>query len=224
MDRKPLFILLALVLIQAACSVSTAPPLNATQAPSVTVIIPTQTSAPATDTAIPATPTLAASETAPVATTVPSKVPPAASPEPATPVPSGGASAVKIYLVAIGDNGAGGTKIGCGDSLIPVTVSITPTVAVLRAALSKLLSIKTQFYGASGLYNSLYQSNLAIDSLVIQNGVATIRLSGTISMGGECDTPRFRAQLEQTALQFSTVKQVSIFINNKPISEVLSLK
>jgi spore germination protein GerM len=103
-------------------------------------------------------------------------------------------------------------------------VSITPTEAVLRAALTKLLSIKTRFYGESGLYNSLYQSNLSIESLIIQNGVATIRLSGTISMGGECDTPRFQAQLEQTALQFSTVKQVSIFINGKPLSEVLSSK
>ena len=224
MGTKILFVLLAAVLIQAACSISASPPLNATQAPTATVmIIPTQTSVPATNTAIPATATVVPSETA-LATTVPSAVPRAASAVPATPVPSGGAKTVKIYLVAINDNGAGGTKIGCGDSLIPVTVSITPTVAVLRAALTKLLSIKSQFYGASGLYNSLYQSNLAIDSLVIQNGVATIRLSGTISMGGECDNPRFQAQLEQTALQFSTVKQASIFINGKPLSQVLSLK
>jgi len=103
-------------------------------------------------------------------------------------------------------------------------VSITPTIGVLRAALTKLLTIKTRFYGESGLYNSLYQSNLSIDSLNLQNGVATIRLSGTISLGGVCDTPRFQAQLEQTVLQFSTIKQANIFINDQPLAKVLSSK
>jgi hypothetical protein len=128
-------------------------------------------------------------------------------------------------MVAMNDNGVKGTKIGCGDSIVPVSVPITPTLGVLRAALTKLLSVKTRFFGGeSDLYNSLYQSNLNLDSLNLQDGVATIRLSGTVVLGGVCDTPRFQAQLEQTALQFSTVKQVNIFINDKPLSEVLSSK
>jgi spore germination protein GerM len=43
-------------------------------------------------------------------------------------------------------------------------------------------------------------------------------------MGGECDTPRVQAQIEQTILQFPTVKEVVIFINGKHLSDVLSLK
>jgi hypothetical protein len=43
-------------------------------------------------------------------------------------------------------------------------------------------------------------------------------------MGGECDTPRVRAQLEQTILQFPTVTEADIFINGKPLADVLSLK
>jgi hypothetical protein len=43
-------------------------------------------------------------------------------------------------------------------------------------------------------------------------------------MGGECDTPRVQAQLEQTVRQFPNVTEVNIFINGKPIADVLSLK
>jgi hypothetical protein len=43
-------------------------------------------------------------------------------------------------------------------------------------------------------------------------------------MGGECDSPRVQAQLEQTVLQFPSVTDVAIFINGKPLAEALSLK
>jgi len=43
-------------------------------------------------------------------------------------------------------------------------------------------------------------------------------------MGGECDTPRVQAQLEQTVLQFPTVTDAAIFINGRPLADVLSLK
>ncbi len=218
MVTKTLFVLFAVILIQAACSISTLAPQNATQARST--ILPTETSIQITNTVL-AVPT----ETSPTAIAAPSAVPPTASLVPVATGETTDANTVKIFLVAINDNGVKGAKIGCGDSLVPVSVPVTPTLGVLRAALTKLLSIKTRFFGGeSDLYNSLYQSNLAIDSLNIQNSVAEIRLSGTISLGGVCDTPRFQAQLVQTALQFSTIKQVNIFINDKPLSEVLSSK
>ena len=34
-----------------------------------------------------------------------------------------------IYLVTLGDDGASGAPLGCGDSLVPVRVPIVPTVA-----------------------------------------------------------------------------------------------
>ena len=219
MGTKILLAILAVVLIQAACSVSTATP-TVTQAPATSIVIPTETSIPIQNTV-----TTVPSESVPAAT-IPSAIaiPLAASPTPVA-ADSTGANTVKIFMVAMNDNGVKGTKIGCGDSIVPVSVPITPTLGVLRAALTKLLSVKTRFFGGeSDLYNSLYQSNLNLDSLNLQDGVATIRLSGTVVLGGVCDTPRFQAQLEQPALQFSTVKQVNIFINDKPLSEVLSSK
>lgn len=131
---------------------------------------------------------------------------------------------VKIYLIAIDDQGKSDKKIGCGDSVVGVTKKITETDAPLRTALNELLSIKKQYYGESGLYNSLYQSSLTIDQVTITNSIADIRLSGQLLLGGVCDNPRVKAQLENTALQFPTVKSTSIFINNKPLDEVLSEK
>jgi LysM repeat protein len=130
----------------------------------------------------------------------------------------GGFTITRIHLISIGDGG----PLGCGDTLVPVTVEIPETRAVLRATLDRLLSVKTQYYGESGLYNALYQSNLTLDDVRIDNRVATIRLSGQIVLGGVCDTPRVQAQLEQAALQFSTIDQVRIYVNGNLLQDVLN--
>lgn len=131
---------------------------------------------------------------------------------------------VKIFLIALEDNGQSGTRVGCGDSAIPVTVTIPKTQGVLRAALEKLLSAKKQFYGESGYYNALYQSDLQVAKVTIEQGKAIIHLTGTIMLGGTCDAPRLEAQIEQTALQFSTVSDVAVFVNDVPLEDILSSK
>lgn len=129
---------------------------------------------------------------------------------------------VKIVLIELEGNGQSGPLVGCGDSAIPINVTIPPTQGVLRAALEKLFSAKQQFYGESGYYNALYQSDLAIESVRIEQGNAIIHLTGTIMLGGVCDAPRVQAQIEQTALQFSTVSDVTVFVNDVPLEDVLS--
>jgi len=131
---------------------------------------------------------------------------------------------VQIFLIALEDNGQSGKKIGCDDSVVPVQVTIPATQSVLRAALEALLSLKDQFYGQSGLYNALYQSNLQVEGVKIEGGKAVINLSGTLMLGGVCDNPRVEAQIEETALQFATVSEVAVFVNGKPLEEILSLK
>jgi hypothetical protein len=131
---------------------------------------------------------------------------------------------VKIVLIALEDNGQSGTLVGCGDSAIPINVTIPPTQGVLKAALEKLLSAKQQFYGESGYYNALYQSDLQVARVIIEQGKAIIHLTGTLMLGGTCDAPRVEAQIEQTALQFSTVSDVAVFINDVPLEEALSTK
>ena len=131
---------------------------------------------------------------------------------------------VQIFLIAVDDNGQTGIPIGCGDSAVPVQVETPLTQGVLKAALVALLSVKDQYYGQSGLYNALYQSDLQVESVSIKGGKASVYLTGSLIMGGECDTPRVQAQLEHTVLQFPTVTEAAIFINGKPLADALSLK
>jgi hypothetical protein len=142
-----------------------------------------------------------------------------------SPVPTGGGiTRVKIFLIAVDDNGKLGEKIGCGDSVVGVERVIAPTRAPLTAALNDLFSQHDQYYGQSGLYNALYRSNLHILGVSIIGGVATIKLTGTLSLGGVCDDPRVEAQITNTARQFSSVRTVEVFLNGVALKNVLSEK
>ncbi len=182
---------------------------------------PAQTDTPALNATLPPTSTIQASA-------LPPTFPAATLPAPtATTAPTEGKSGpqmVEIYLIAMEDNGISGFPVGCGDSAVAVDVQIAPTQGVLKAALQALLAIKDQYYGQSGLYDALYQSDLQVDSVTITNGKATVNLSGSLLQGGECDSPRVQAQLERTVLQFPSVTSVEIYLNGRPLSEVLSLK
>jgi hypothetical protein len=156
----------------------------------------------------------------PTATQV-QQVPPAT----ATSVPTTAAEQmVQIVLIELENNGQSGPLVGCGDSAVPINVTIPRTQGVLRAALEKLFSARQQFYGESGYYNALYQSDLSVDRVAIEQGKAIIHLSGSVVLGGACDAPRVEAQIEQTALQFSTVNDVEVFVNGTPLADVLSTK
>jgi LysM repeat protein len=147
--------------------------------------------------------------------------PPASTPEPTAPTPEPStAITVQIPLIAMNTSG----PVGCGDTVVMVTRPVSPTAAPLTAALQQLLSIHTRFYGQSGLYDPLYNSNLTIQSVAINNGVATINLAGTLSLGGECDDPRVAAQFDSIGRQFSTVQTVQVYVNGQPLENLLSGK
>ncbi len=221
---KTIQLLIILTMLSlAACSVDVSVGSTSTPVPP-TIAVPTNTEAATV------APTGTIDPTTAVEAPSPTFVPPTAS---STPFPQPSAAPAptqpteqntKIFLIALEDNGKSGTLVGCGDSAIPVTVTIPKTQGVLRAALEKLLSAKQQYYGESGLYNALYQSDLQVAGVTIDQGKATIRLTGKMMLGGTCDAPRVQAQIEQTALQFSTVTDVAVFINDVPLKDVLSQK
>ena len=140
-----------------------------------------------------------------------------------TPDPNG-PPVIKLFLIAVDDNGKNGEKIGCNDSVVPVDKEISSTTVLLTSALNELLAIKEKDYQKTGYYSALYQSDLKLDGVTVKNGLATIKLSGTLRLGGECDNPRVKAQLTQTALQFDTVDRVETLINGRPIKEMLTGK
>lgn len=247
MNHKASFLIVAVIfaLVSGACSLTrvlsaqptplfptltVAPSLpaapGATQAPAASAtpaqaVQPTQpqaqptTSAPVTGNASPTPPPTVVG--VPVNTSAPpTSVPPTSAP------PSNTTTTVNIVLIAMNDNGASGPAIGCGDSAVSVRVQVPRTQAVLRASLEKLLSLNSKDYGESGFYNALYQSNLTLDSLALADGEAVIRLKGQLVSGGVCDDPRIIAQIEHTALQFSTVDQATIYVNGTLIQDLLS--
>lgn len=135
---------------------------------------------------------------------------------------TGVTTSVKVFLVAIGDQGKAGPRIGCGDSLVAVTKKIAPTKAPLTAALRLTIGNHKQFLGQSGLYNALYQAHLTLNKATVSKGTATIHLTGKLRLGGVCDAPRVRAQLRHAALQFHTVDRVYVYVNGVPLSRAVS--
>jgi spore germination protein GerM len=133
-----------------------------------------------------------------------------------------GTREVKLFLIAVDDAGRSGKKIGCGDSVVAVTRELRPTRTPLRAALEELLRIPKTYGSDPELYNALSQSELRLVSVSVSRGMARLNFTGRLVMGGVCDGPRVQAQIEQTALQFPTVKKVKVFINGAPLSAYLS--
>jgi spore germination protein GerM len=133
-----------------------------------------------------------------------------------------GVQEVKVFLIAVDDAGRSGKKIGCDDSVVAVTRALRPTRTPLKAALKELLRIPRSYGSEPELYNALHQSELRLESVSIRRDVARLNFAGRLVTGGVCDSPRVQAQIEETALQFPTVKQVKVFINGTPLSEYLS--
>lgn len=133
---------------------------------------------------------------------------------------------VQFYFIALEDNGAKGEKIGCNDSVVGVTreIPVGDVMKSIKLALQELLEVKQQNIADVGLYNALYQSNLLVEGIEIEENFATIHLAGALVLDGVCDSPRVEAQLTKTVLQFAPVTQVTIFINSIPLKEALSGK
>lgn len=139
----------------------------------------------------------------------------------ASPSPTG-TTTVKIFMIAMDDNGASGKLIGCGDSAVAVEREVPATQTVLKAAMEQLISIKDASYGSSGLSNPLSQSSLNFVSASIDNSKATVKFTGNLVLPGECGDARIQAQFEETALQFPTVQNVDILINGTNLHDLIS--
>lgn len=149
-----------------------------------------------------------------------SSVPALPAPEP-TVIPT--TASATLFYMAIGDNGVAGPKVGCGDSAVAVTSAAITYTDPVEGALRTLLANHTQAVGASGLDNALWQSRLDVASVERSGSAVTAHLSGTLTMGGECDIPRIEQQLMLTAAR-AAGGPVAITINGKTLMEALSLK
>jgi len=129
-----------------------------------------------------------------------------------------------VYYVAVGDNGVSGPRIGCGDSLVATTTAPVRFTDQVGPSVGTLLANKSRDVGLSGLVNVLYQSTLTYLGGELNGSTITIWLSGQFMLAGVCDIPRAKAQLEYTAMAASGATSAQVFVNGRPIDEVLSLK
>jgi hypothetical protein len=127
----------------------------------------------------------------------------------------------KMYLIALEDAGKSGPAVGCGDSLVAVDIPGKDG----KAAMQYLLGLHNDYYGQSGLYNALYQSDLKIDRINATAENINVELTGTLLLGGVCDNPRVHDQLIATIRQ-STESKVPVIlrINGVPLDDLLSQK
>ena len=204
---------------------SAAPSPTASSAGPSTTATPTMTTAP-TMTATPTTPgSTSAAPTTPGA--APPSSAPASPPPTQEPTPTGlpeQTGPLTIYYVAVGDNGVSGPRIGCGDSLVATTTAPVRFTDQVGPSVGTLLANKSRDVGLSGLVNVLYQSTLTYLGGELNGSTITIWLSGQFMLAGVCDIPRAKAQLEYTAMAASGATSAQVFVNGRPIDEVLSLK
>ncbi|MFJ6001251.1 hypothetical protein [Arthrobacter sp. NPDC092385] len=195
----------SLIVLTGCFGPPTAAPTSSPAAP--TTVGPSVTTAPTPTAAVPSSPA------SPPATedTTPSGLPEQVAP-------------LTIYYVAVGDNGVSGTMIGCGDSLIATTTAPVRFTDQVGPSMETLLANRSRDVGMSGLVNVLYQSSLTYVGGELNGSTISIWLTGQFLLGGVCDIPRAKAQLEYTAMGAAGATSAQVFVNNRPIDEVLSLK
>ncbi len=141
---------------------------------------------------------------------------------PAKPAAAAVTDRVRLFLIAPGDAGRSGRAAGCGDSTMPVEVTLPAPAPAFAGAIRALLAKSGAVDSRSGLADPLYASSLALSSLDVQGGEAHVYLSGYLEVGDECNARRIAAQLRDTALQFEGVRGVTFSVDGKPLEELLA--
>jgi len=156
---------------------------------------------------------------------------PAGAAEATEAMPAAGAAAppvdgVQIFLVDL-EAGADDGTFGCGDRLVGVgvTTAAEGTVEERVAAAVRALLEPGGEQAPGHLYDALERSALTLDRVEpapAPAGLYRVHLAGTLALGGVCDHPRVRAQLEATATQFAGVEEVEFYVGGEPLDALLA--
>lgn len=121
---------------------------------------------------------------------------------------------ISIPLASLDKPGDFG-PFGCDQYINFHTVEIPQTQAVLAGVYDQLFSLPYEAIPGIEDKNIIAsQDNLNFDSVTLENGLASLYLSGTV-MGNHCADEVFRHQIEQSAFQFDTVDSLQVFVNNE---------
>jgi germination protein M len=150
------------------------------------------------------------------ASAAPASAAPTSQPIPAT-------VALKAYFLLFADSGES------ADVLVPVSREVAGTVAVARAAMDQLLAGPTYDERAHdvqvGTIGTHIPEGTRLLGIDIENGVATVDLSGEFASGDIREADRlawaFRlAQVTFTLTQFPSVESVRFMVDGKPATAI----
>jgi len=145
-----------------------------------------------------------------------------------------GSAALVVHFVAVeGEPVVGGRQVGevfgCADRLVAVDVEETTAAETIEARVTAALAAQfaAKDEAPEGLYDSLARSVLRVDRVEpvpALPGAYRVHLGGNLRLGGACDTPRVREQLEATATQFPEVEMVEIFLGDEPLDAAMAAR
>jgi len=130
----------------------------------------------------------------------------------------------RVYLVETEDGGVNGRRIACGDSAVPVVVTLVRREPALQGSLEALLSMTETWDDRSGLYNALHASRLEIERIDRSGAEVKVHFRGYLEIGDDCDGQRILAQLTETALQYPDVQRATFYLEGKPLAGLLAGK
>lgn len=137
-------------------------------------------------------------------------------------------TSLQLAFIALEDNGASGPMVGCGDSVVLVNDFVEDPLPTQKdrvsRALTDLFAVKSSSYGESGLYNSLDETSLTVDSVVVSDAVVEVQLSGVWSSAGVCDDPRMVGQIEETIrgnLDLESSVELKVTVNGKTLDQLM---
>jgi hypothetical protein len=125
---------------------------------------------------------------------------------------------VYIYLVDI-DGSDDGIPMGTGESLIPVEVEVEAR-DTLEGRITAAVNAMTG-YQHEWLTNAYADADAPVESVTINNQLATVNFTGDIPIGGVGDHPRIEQQLEYTVTQFEGIDEAVGLLNGGPIIQPL---
>ena len=145
-------------------------------------------------------------------------------PEPAPSVEAAASTRrARIFMISVKDGAVAGPGAGCDGKIAPVEVELPAPSPALRGSLEALLAAGDQYQNA-GLYNALANSPLRLERVERKGATARIYLDGYLELAGECDGASALSQLTETATQFRDLTEAELFLDGKPLRELLNGK
>jgi spore germination protein GerM len=129
-----------------------------------------------------------------------------------------GLTSVKVYF----SNSEKDPNTEKCEQVYAVEREIEPTLAVAKEALDQLLAGVNEVEEEQEYFTNI-NSSARVVSVSVENEVATVMFTKEFENGlaGSCRVAAVRSQVEQTLLQFPTVKEVIIKVEGVPDEEVL---